>query len=46
VALADGSDAGRVWLREKAPTYWPDGTRNQVFMLADDKTLIAIRFSP
>lgn len=45
VALDDGTDAGRVWLREKAPTYWPDGTRNQVLMLADDKTLVAIRFS-
>ncbi len=45
VALADGSEAGRVWLREKAPTYWPDATRNQVFMLADDKTLVAIRFA-
>ena len=45
VALDDGSDAGRIWLREKAPAYWPDGARNQVLMLADDKTLVAIRFS-
>jgi len=46
VALADGSEAGRVWLREKAPTYWPDSQREQVLMLADDKILVAIRFSP
>jgi hypothetical protein len=45
VALEDGSEAGRVWLREKGPTYWPDAIRNQVFMLADDKTLVAIRFT-
>ena len=45
VALEDGSEAGRVWLKEKAPSYWPDGTRNQVLMLTDDKTLVAIRYS-
>ena len=44
VALDDGSEAGRVWLHEKAPTYWPDATRDQVLMLADDHTLVAIRF--
>ena len=45
VALADGSETGRVWLQEKAPTYWPDGAREQVLMRADDRTLVAVRFA-
>ncbi len=45
VALGDGSEAGRVWLHEKAPKYWPDGAREQVLMRVDDHTLAAIRFS-
>lgn len=44
VALDDGSEAGRIWLHEKAPTYWPDTARDQVLMLRDDKTLVALRF--
>jgi len=45
VALDDGSEAGRIWLHEKAPKYWPDTPRDQILMLADDHTLVAIRFS-
>lgn len=45
VALDDGREAGRIWLHEKAPTYWPDGAREQVLMRVDDHTLVAIRFS-
>jgi outer membrane protein assembly factor BamB len=44
VALDDGSEAGRVWLRVKAPTYWLDSPRDHVLMLADDRTLVAVRF--
>ena len=44
VTLDDGSEAGRIWLHEKAPTYWPDSSRDQILMLADDQTLVAIRF--
>jgi outer membrane protein assembly factor BamB len=43
VNLDEGTEAGRIWLHEKAPTFWPDNTREQVLMLADDKTLVAIR---
>ena len=46
VVLDDGTDAGRIWLSEKAPTYWVDAERNQILMLADDKTLVALRFPP
>ncbi len=43
VALTDGRDAGRVWLREKAPTYFVDGARDQI-LFADDRKLVAVRF--
>jgi outer membrane protein assembly factor BamB len=46
VALADGREMGRVWFREKSPTYWPDLARDQLLLLADPKTLVAVRFSP
>lgn len=45
VLLADGGEAGRVWFREKSPTYWPDPSRDQLLLLADGHTLVAVRFS-
>jgi outer membrane protein assembly factor BamB len=42
VALADGTEAGRIWLREKAPTYFVDIAREQV-LFADDRKLVAVR---
>jgi hypothetical protein len=44
VTLDDGNNAGRIWLHEKAPTYWPDAARDQLLMLLDDRTLVALRF--
>lgn len=44
ILLEDGTHAGRLWLREKAPTYWPDTPRDQLLLLVDDKTLVAVRF--
>lgn len=43
LALEDGTEAGRVWLQEKAPTYWTDAAREQI-LFADDRTLVAVRF--
>lgn len=44
VTLADGSEAGRIWFREKAPKYRPDTARDQILIIADDRTLVAVRF--
>lgn len=44
VQLRDGAEAGRIWFRERAPRYWPDTARDQVLILADLRTLIAVRF--
>lgn len=44
VALADGNEMGRIWFRERAPKYWPDTARDQLLVLIDGRTLVALRF--
>lgn len=44
VSLDDGHEAGRIWFREKSPTYWPDHARDQLLILLDQRTLAAVRF--
>lgn len=44
VLLDGGTEAGRVWFRERAPKYWPDAARDQLLMLEDRRTLAAARF--
>jgi hypothetical protein len=44
IALEDGSEAGRIWFREKAPRYVPDTPRDQLLVFEGKRTLVALRF--
>lgn len=44
VALSDGSEAGRLWFRERAPRFRADPARDQVLVFEDPRTLVAVRF--
>lgn len=44
VSLEEGSEAGRIWFREKGPRYFPDTARDQVLVVEGKRTLVALRF--
>jgi len=44
VALKDGSEAGRIWFRERSPNFRADPARDQLLVFRDKKTLVAVRF--
>lgn len=44
VALDDGTEAGRIWFRERSPDFRPDPAHDQLLVVEKKRTLAALRF--
>lgn len=44
VALDAGTEAGRIWFRERSPDFRPDPARDQLLVVQNKRKLVALRF--